>query len=63
MTSEKHFERVKTVFNVKNKEELSKKLKEYGQKTKERISYGSRSYTHIPFINELVNPDTIAIYR
>lgn len=63
ITSEKHFEKIKTIFNVKDKEELSKRLKEYVKIDKTKIRYSNGSFSYIPFINELVNPDTIAIYR
>lgn len=63
MTSKKHFEKTKTIFNVKDKEELAKLLIKYGNQDKHRITYGSDSSEVIPFINELINPETIGIYR
>lgn len=67
MTSEKHFEKVKTIFNVKDKNELKRKLMDYKNKVENnssnRIRYGSGRYSYIPFIYELVDPKTIAIYR
>lgn len=62
MTSLKHFEKTKSIFNVNNKKELSDRLKEYAELEKRQISYG-RGFEIIPFINDLINPETIGIYR
>lgn len=65
ISSEKHFERVKVLFDINNKEELKEKLEssKVSSQNKERIRYGRGSFNYIPFIHELVNPDRIAIYR
>ncbi len=62
MTSEKHFERVKTLFNVKNKNELIDKLIKTKGESKDRIRY-YRGHKYVPFNHELINPETIATYR
>ena len=67
MTSEKHFEKVKVIFNVKDKDDLQKRLTEYQKSVADnsinRISYGKGGFSYVPFIYELVDPETIAIYR
>lgn len=63
MTSEKHFEKVKTIFNIENKNDLKDKLTEYKKNAKDRIGYARGTFTYVPFIHELINPETIAIYR
>jgi len=62
MTSQKHFERTKVLFNVVNKKELIDKLTKTKNESKDRIRY-YRGFTSIPFNHELINPETIAIYR
>ncbi|HKC67924.1 MAG TPA: toll/interleukin-1 receptor domain-containing protein [Bacteroidia bacterium] len=61
ITSEKYFEKIKVLFNINTKLELQEKLILEKENSKERISYGNGGY--IPFAYELINPDTIAIYR
>lgn len=63
LTSLKHFEKVKSIFNVDTKEELSKKLIDYKSKAKDRIRYARGSFNTIPFIHELADPEKIGIYR
>ena len=63
ITSEKHFEKVKSLFNVKSKEELQQKLYNYASKNNERIRYSRDGFSRVPFIHELIIPETIAIYR
>lgn len=67
MTSEKHFEKVKAIFNVKDKNELKQKLTDYkksiGDNPRDRIRYGKDGFSYVPFIYELVDPETIGIYR
>lgn len=63
ITSEKHFEKVKILFNVKTKQELQQKLNDYASKNNERIRYGRNGFSRVPFIHELIKPDKIAIYR
>jgi TIR domain len=63
MTSERHFEQVKSIFNVKNKEELIAKIKasEIINKGKQKYSFGP--FLSLPFVHELINHETISIYR
>lgn len=63
MTSQKHFEKTKVIFDIDSKDILSNKLRELEKKSGERIRYGGGSFNSIPFVYELVNPETIAIYR
>lgn len=63
MTSMKHFENSKGIFNVSTKEELADRLREYKKLEKNQITYGGRSSVVVPFVNDLVNPETIGIYR
>lgn len=62
MTSRKHFEKTKVLFNVETEQELKDKLNISKNNSKDKIRYG-KGYTYIPFIHELINPEEIAIYR
>jgi hypothetical protein len=61
ITSKKHFEKIKSIFDVSNEIELKDKLNKMKENSKERIYYGRGS--SIPFVHELIKPDKIAIYR
>lgn len=63
ITSEKYFEKVKVLFNITTKEELQQKLNSYANRSNDRIRYGRGPFSYVPFIHELVRPETIAIYR
>lgn len=63
ITSQKHFEKIKVIFNINTKEELQEKLYSYASNSNDRIRYGRGGFNHVPFIHELVKPETIAIYR
>ena len=63
ITSEKHFEKIKILFNINTKQELQEKLNASINNSKDRIGYGHGGFDKIPFIHELVKPETIAIYR
>ncbi len=63
ITSRKHFEKVKMIFDVKNSDELKEKLLKIKEKYSDRIRYGRGGFNHIPFVYELIDPETIAIYR
>lgn len=63
ITSQKHFEKIKVLFNINTKEDLQEKLNSYASNSNERIRYGRGVFNHVPFIHELVKPETIAIYR
>lgn len=61
ITSKKHFNKIKSVFDVSNEKELQDRLKEMKENSKERVYYNIRN--SIPFVYELIKPDKIAIYR
>lgn len=61
ISSKNHFERIKIVFNIDNKQELEEILNASIENSIKRISYNR--FNSIPFIHELVKPETIAIYR
>lgn len=63
ISSKKHFEKTKRIFNVDNEEELRNKLEACKSKSNDRIRYSRGSFETIPFVHEIVNPDTIAIYK
>lgn len=63
ITSQKHFEKIKVLFNINSKEELQEKLNSYASNPDDRIRYGRGGFNYVPFIHELVKPETIAIYR
>lgn len=63
ITSQKYFEKIKILFNINSKEELREKLNSYASKANNTITYGQSGFNYIPFIHELVKPETIAIYR
>lgn len=61
ITSKKHFDKIKSIFDVSNELELKDKLNKIKANSKDRIYYGRGS--SIPFVHELIKPDKIAIYR
>lgn len=63
ISSKKHFEKTKQIFNVDNEEELRSKLEACKLKSKDRMRYARGSFETIPFLYEIVNPETIAIYK
>lgn len=63
ISSAKHFEKIKVLFNVNTKEELQEKLNSYSSNANDRIRYSRGGFNHIPFIHELVKPESIAMYR
>ena len=63
MTSQKHFDNVKQIFNIASVSELKSKLNTYINKSPDQIRYSGNGRTKIPFIYELVNPETIATQR
>jgi len=62
MTSQKHFDRTKALFNVETAQELREKLIVSKSNSKDRIRYW-RGFESIPFVYELIEPEKIAIYR
>ena len=67
LTSERHFNKVKGIFNVNEPKELKEKLNNYKtaieSKNSQRASYGSGSFSSIPFVFEVINIDKIATER
>lgn len=61
ITSKKHFDKIKSIFDVSNEIELKDKLNKMKENPKDRIYYGRGS--SIPFVYELIKPEKIAIYR
>ncbi|ESU19937.1 SEFIR domain-containing protein [Flavobacterium cauense R2A-7] len=63
MSSERHFNKVKNIFDVSSIEELKKLLKDYSESKngKNRTGYG-RGY-YIPFIHELIQVESIGQNR
>jgi len=63
ITSKKHFEKIKIIFDVANESELKDRLIKIKENSSERIRYGNGGFNQIPFVYELINPEKIAIYR
>lgn len=63
ISSKKHFDKVKDIFNVENEKELKEKLLSNKEKSKNRIRYGKGGFDSIPYVFELIDPDKISIYR
>lgn len=63
MSSKKHFEKVKSIFDIDNDTELKEKLANNKENSKDRLRYGRGGFTHVPFVYELIDPEKISIYR
>lgn len=63
MSSKKHFEKVKVLFDVKNETELKEKLLRNKENSGDSIRYGGRGFNRIPFVYELIDQEKISIYR
>lgn len=63
VSSQKHFEKVKAIFGVDNVNELKELLLKIKATEPKEINYGRLSYSRVPFVFELVDPETIGIYR
>ena len=63
LSSKKHFEKVKTIFDVKTETELKEKIKKNKENSGDRIRYGNGSFNRIPFVYELIDSEKISIYR
>ncbi|WP_281322208.1 toll/interleukin-1 receptor domain-containing protein [Flavobacterium aestivum] len=63
ISSKKHFEKVKVIFDVEDENELKERLLKLKSSSSERIRYGNRGFEYIPFVYEIINPETIATYR
>ena len=65
MTSKRHFDKVKIVFNVKDEEELKLKLNKYKEtierEKRQRVSFGHFNY--IKFLHEIIDIDKIGSER
>lgn len=62
ITSKKHFEKIKIIFDVDNEKELKEKIFKVKELEAEESRYRT-GFDRIPFIYEIINPDTISIYR
>lgn len=64
LSSKRHFEKVKTIFNIDSKEEFQNILTEYknSKNGKDRIRFGN-SFNSIPFLYEMIDIDNIATNR
>lgn len=63
ISSKKHFEKIKSIFNIENEDELKEKLINNKENSTDRIRYGKGGFSHVPFVYELIKPDKISIYR
>lgn len=63
MSSKKHFNKVKTIFDVDNDTKLKEKLETNRENSKDRIRYGRGAFEHVPFVYELIDPEKLSIYR
>lgn len=64
LSSKRHFEKIKDIFDVNSPDELKQLLYDYKETVdgKDRIRYGN-GFESIPFIHESINIETIAEYR
>jgi hypothetical protein len=64
LSSQRHFEKVKTIFNVNTKEEFHKVLTDYenSKNGKDRIRF-ENSFDSLPFLHEMIDKDKIGINR
>lgn len=62
VTSKRHFEKIKSIFAVDSANELKGLLLKVKATEPKAINF-NRSLNRVPFIFELVNPETIGIYR
>lgn len=63
ISSKKYFEKIKSIFDVENENELKKKLDNNKVTSKDRIRYGRGAFENVPFVYELIDPEKISIYR
>jgi len=65
ISSKKHFEKIKSIFDVEDENELKIKLERNKENSKNsnRIRYGRGGFNHIPFVFELIDLEKISIYR
>ena len=63
LSSKKHFEKVKTLFDVQNVAELKEKIEKNKENSGDRIRYRNDWFNSVPFVYELIDPEKISIYR
>ncbi len=63
LSSKKHFEKIKVLFDVKNEIELKDKLLKVKKKASDIITLSNRAFNRIPFVYELIDLEKISIYR
>lgn len=63
ISSRKHFEKVKCIFDVDNKNDFRKKILDLKESSQDRIRYSHGVFNDVSFVHELINADTIALYR
>jgi hypothetical protein len=51
------------IFDVENETELKEKLLKVKAKSSDRIRYGRGGFDTVPFVYEIINPETIGMYR
>lgn len=63
ISSKKHFDKVKVIFDVKSESELKEKLLKSKEESTESIYYRGGSFERVPFVYQLIDPERISIYR
>src|SRR5690606_15385507 len=63
ISSKKYFEKIKSIFDVENENELKEKLENNKAISKDRIRYGKGAFEYVPFVYELIDLEKISIYR
>lgn len=63
ISSRKYFEKVKSIFDVKNENELKEKLIKNKENSVTRLRYGNGGHSSVPFVYELIELEKISIYR
>lgn len=63
LSSKKHFEKAKVLFDVQNETELKEKLKKNKENSGDSIRYGNGGFNRVPFVYQLIDPEKISIYR
>jgi hypothetical protein len=63
MSSKKHFEKVKFIFDVQNETELKEKLEKNKENSGDTIRYGNGGFNRVPFVYQLIDHERISVYR
>lgn len=63
ISSKKHFEKIKSIFDIENEEDLKKKLIKNKENSKDIIRYRRGAFDHVPFVYELIDTEKISIHR